>query len=77
MNLPRNSKWAIWIELVFLFPVLLFGLWGLMKGAWLALLIVAIALIFMIRQWRILMALNAPDEDDEEGDGDDDEKFDD
>ena len=75
MNLPRNSKWAIWIELVFLFPVLLFGLWGLMKGAWLALLIVAIALIFMIRQWRILSALNAPEED-EEG-VDDDEEFED
>ena len=77
MNVPRNSKLAIWIELVLLFAVLLFGLWGLLKGAWIALLIIAVVLVFMIRQWRILRALNAPEED-EEGDGvDDDEKFED
>lgn len=80
--MAKNSRLLIWIEEVIMLVVLLFSVWGAIKGAYVALVIALIALVMMVRQYRVLQGINYADaeyEEDEEGEEDemDDEEFDD
>nr|NNM90123.1 hypothetical protein [Bacilli bacterium] len=69
--MSKNNKGLIWVEEVLMACVVVFGLWGAIKGAWIALLIVAAAVVAMVRQYKILKSLDVEDED--EGEDNEDE----
>ena len=71
--MQKNNVVLIWIEEVLLAVVLLFTLWGAMKGAYVSLVVTAVVAFFMYRQWRTLQAINAPDEEEDADDETDEE----
>ena len=71
--MQKNNVVLIWIEEVLLAVVLLFTLWGAMKGAYAALIVSVVVAFFMYRQWRTLQAINAPDEEEDADDEMDEE----
>jgi hypothetical protein len=64
----------IWVTEILLGVVLLFTLWGAIKGAYVVLLVTALVAFFMYRQWHILQSIGVEDDDDEEDDDEDDEE---
>ena len=71
--MAKNSKTMIWVTEILLGVVLLFTLWGAMKGAYVSLVVTAVAAFSMYRQWRTLHAINAPDEEEDVDDETDEE----
>lgn len=64
--MAKNSKALIWFEEIVMLVVVLFGLWGAFKGAYISLFIVAVAAIMMVRQFRILRSMDSDEEEDDD-----------
>ena len=72
--MPKNSRVLIWIELVLMAVVMLFGIWGVIHAQWILLILVVVPLVLMVRQWRVLQSMNADEyDDDDEGEGEDED----
>ena len=61
--MAKNNKGMIWVTEILLGVVLLFTLWGAVKGAYVSLVVTAVVAFSMYRQWRTLQAINVPDEE--------------
>ena len=57
----KNSRILIWVEELLMLVVVLFGIWRVMTGAYIMLILVAAAAFVMYRQFIILQSFNQTD----------------
>lgn len=57
----KNSRILIWVEELLMLVVVLFGIWRVMTGAYIMLILVAAAVFVMYRQFIILQSFNQTD----------------
>ncbi len=63
--LMKNSRILIWIEILLMLLVVLLGIWGLIHGAWLSIVLIVVGGFFAIRQRRVLRSMDEDEYEDE------------
>ncbi len=71
--LSKNSKFLIIVVEILMAVVVVFTIYGAIKGAYIGLIVTALALGAMYRQFRVLKSLKADNANDEE-EGENDEE---